>query len=74
MADHLFTPEALQQIIANLPAPDSAKPHTMIGSVDSNGAQVAVMMTFADKWTVEGIVKHDWSGDNSVGAKFIGKW
>lgn len=75
MSEHLFTPEALQQIIQKLPPePNDGKTHSLIGSVDSQGVQVAVVMKFADTWQVQGVVKHDWNGDNTVGAKLIGRW
>jgi hypothetical protein len=75
MSGHLFTPDALQQIIQKMPLTvDPAKPHAMIGSVDANGVQVAVMMKFADTWTVQGVLEHTWTGDTTVGAKFIGVW
>ena len=75
MSDHLFTPEALQAIIQKLP-PDAAdgKTHTLVGTVDSNGVQVALAMKFSDTWTVQGVFQHDWSGDNAAAAKIIGRW
>ena len=50
--------------------------NAVIGTVDQTGAQVIVVAKLgADKnWTVSAEGRHDWSGDNQVGANVIYSW
>ena len=71
---HLFTPDALAKALATVPEPTGEKKNAIVGTVDSTGAKVALVMSFSDTWTVEAAVQHDWQGDTSVGAKIIGRF
>lgn len=71
---HLFSPDALARALASVPEPTGGKKNALVGTVDSSGAKVALVMTFSDAWEVEAAVQHDWTGDTTVGAKVIGRW
>lgn len=71
---HLFTPDALARALASVPEPIGDKKNALVGTVDSSGAKVALVMSFSDAWTVEAAVQHEWTGDTTVGAKIIGRW
>lgn len=71
---HLFTPDALARALASVPEPTGDKKNALIGTVDSSGVKVALVMNFSDTWTIEAAVQHDWTGTNTAGAKIIGRW
>lgn len=71
---HLFTPDALARALASVPEPQSDKKNALVGTVDSSGAKVALVMRFSDAWEVDAAVQHEWTGDTTVGAKIIGRW
>ena len=76
---NIFSQSALHKIVtdtmAETPIPDG---HTnaVIGTVDESGAQVVVTVKLGknDLWQVTGAVRHEWSGDNSVGASVVASW
>ena len=72
---HIFSPDALARALAAVPqSSDPTHPNALVGTVDSTGAKVALVMKFSDSWEVQTAFEHDWTGDNSVGAKIIGRW
>lgn len=72
----IFSPEQLRQLVEqNLPPdPGDGKTHALIGTVDQNGAQVLAVMKFTNVWQLQAAARHDWNGDNEVGAKIIARW
>lgn len=49
--------------------------NAIVGTVDNTGAQVVVSMKLdADHWTAKGAIRHDWTGQNIVGASMIYSW
>lgn len=72
-APAIFTPEALQKVIASA-TPFVPQGHKMavVCTVDSDGAQAVVNLhSKGDVWTVGAAYKHDWNGDNAVGADVV---
>lgn len=76
MALDIFSPAALDKIVADtLPTLPEGHTRAIVGGVDQSGAQVVAKFAFRDnKWQVEAAAKHDWSGDNEVGARVILSW
>jgi hypothetical protein len=71
----IFSQTQLQQAVAAIP-PDLPEGHSsaIVGTVDQTGAQVIVGFkkdALGGTWQAQGAFRHDWSGDNSVGARFI---
>ena len=67
------------QLAAAVKQADAAVPpgHTnaLVGTVDSTGAQVLLTMKMGTGgWTASGIARHDWSGDNQIGASVVYSW
>ena len=63
-----------QTIPAQLP---NGHRNALVGSVDSSGAQVVIAMqkdVGTGTWQFQAAVKHEWSGNNEVGAKVIMSW
>ncbi len=50
--------------------------NAIVGTVDQSGAQVVVIAKLgpSNNWDVTGAARHDWSGDNEVGASVIYSW
>lgn len=72
-------PELARQIaaaLADTPMPaghDSA----IIGGVDTNGAQIVLVAKISVKTgtlKISGLARHEWTGDNSVGAAVLYSW
>jgi hypothetical protein len=70
----IFSQEQLARIVKDtLPSTlPIDKKGVLVGTVDVTGAQVVVGYNFKNNWQVSGAFKHDWSGNNEVGAKIIG--
>lgn len=72
----LFSPEQLAvaaKTVNNL-VPDG---HTnaVVGTVDSSGAQVLLTMKRREsRWVATAIARHDWTGDNALGASVVYSW
>lgn len=70
---HLFSPEALQQAIAQTETLSAGKKGALIGSVDTQGAHVALVVRLSDHIEFQTAVQ--WSGGAvSGGAKVIASW
>ncbi len=72
---------ALQRLVAEaLPTDAATGERVVVGTVDSNGAQVVASFTFkagwwkAGRWEVQAAAQHRWSGDDSVGTKILLRW
>lgn len=71
----IFSQEALSKIVAESLPPDPEKNHAIVGTVDQHGAQVVAGFKFKDgKWELQGAARHEWTGEDSVGAKVLLKW
>ncbi len=75
-----FSPEQLTAIV-NKVLPQDATPgqKVVVGTVDMTGAQV--IAGFKRKasddgfvWEFQAAARHNWGGDNTVGAKVLLKW
>lgn len=74
----IFSPQQLQQIVSQtIPQnlPDGHK-NAIVGTVDQDGAQVVAGFKLGqnDHWEVTGAFRHQWSGENEVGASIIASW
>lgn len=75
MTTSIFSPEALKKVIDNtLPADGKTGEKVVVGTVDQNGAQVVASFKFKEKWELQAAARHEWAGDNSVGAKVLLRW
>jgi hypothetical protein len=72
---HLFTPEALQAAIQQTSGLASDKKGALIGTVDSTGANVALVVKLSDHIEFQTALKWDiGTHDLSAGAKVIASW
>ena len=73
IGSHLFAPDQLARVLAEtVPAPKPGQRGQVVGTVDSSGAKVALVMTPGDgHWQIEAAFTHDWTGDNEVGGRVI---
>lgn len=71
----IFSPERLQQVIDET-IPADAKPgeHFVIGTLDQSGAQVVAVFQVNQAVRLEAAARHNWNGENQVGAKVIARW
>lgn len=74
----IFSPAQLSALAATIP-PDLPVGHrnALVGGVDSTGAQVVLVFSRplgVGTFQAQGAIRHDWSGDDSVGAKFMYSW
>lgn len=76
IGNHFFTPDALQKAVgAAVAAEANGHTNAIAGTVDSNGANVALVMTSKDgNWQVKTAFAHDWTGNNSFGATGSYSW
>ncbi len=75
----MFSQDALAKIVADTLPPSTDQTHTnaVIGIIDQRGVQVVASFSRpkgSAVWTLQAAAKHDWTGDNEVGAKVILKW
>jgi len=71
----IFSPEHLDKLVADT-LPKDAAPGTkvVVGTIDKDGAQVVASFKLQDKWTLQAAGRHEWNGDNTVGAKVLLQW
>lgn len=71
-----FSQDQLKKSVEKiLPADPGVGEKVIVGTVDSTGVQVVAAFKFKDgKWELQGAARHDWSGDNTLGAKVILRW
>ena len=73
---HFFDADALKAIVqkATTDLPNGHK-NVVAGTVDSTGANVALVMSSADgAWKVQTAFAHDWQGNNTFGASGSYSW
>jgi hypothetical protein len=76
----IFAPDQLKKIVEQtIPASNPQDHHdfVLVGGVDQTGAQVVARFEKKkDKWTLDAdaVWRHNWSGDNQVGAEVLLKW
>jgi hypothetical protein len=74
----IFSPDQLQQIVnetipTELPA---GHRNAIVAGVDQTGASVVAGFTLGagDVWAFQGAFRHEWTGENEVGARLIASW
>lgn len=71
----IFSDEQLQRVIAEaLPADAKPGEKVVIGTVDQHGAQVVASFKMKDGWEMQAAARHEWGGENVVGAKVLLRW
>lgn len=77
----IFGPEQLKEIVTKtIPAQDPDDQHNfvVVGGVDQSGSQVVARFERNKKgrWTLDAdaVWRHEWSGENKVGAEVLLKW
>lgn len=72
---NMFSQEALSKIVAET-MPTDAKPgeKVVIGTVNQDGVQVVASFKLKEKWELQAVAQHKWSGENNVGAKVLLRW
>lgn len=73
LGGHLFTPDQLQKVINETSIPEG-KTGALVGTVDSSGAKVAIVMNLKHDWHIETAVTHEWTGDTKAGVKVLHTW
>ena len=76
MSPSIFSPEALQKIVLDtLPTDGQPNEKVVVGTIDQHGAQVVASFKFReDRWELQAAARHDWTGEDSVGAKVLLRW
>jgi hypothetical protein len=71
----IFSQEQLAKIVAES-LPSDARPgeKVVIGTVDQHGAQVVASFKLKDHWELQAAARHEWSGENEVGARVLLRW
>lgn len=77
----IFSSEQLDKIVADT-MPADAKPgeKVVIGTLDQHGAQVMASFKLqknefgGPSWELQAAARHEWTGENSVGAKVLLRW
>jgi hypothetical protein len=69
----IFSQEQLTKLVADtLPPPSAGHTIAVVGTVDQHGAQVVAGFTSDNqRWRFNGAFRHDWNGDNTVGAQVM---
>ena len=73
----LFSQDQLATAVAAaLPLVPDGHTNAVIGIVDAKGVQVIVTMKLGDhdRWQATGYGRHEWTGDNQVGASLVYSW
>lgn len=72
----IFSPTQLNAIVAKaLPEVPDGHTNAIVGTVDNTGAQVLVSFKSQDsRWKATGVARHDWTGENEVGASLVYSW
>ena len=68
----IFSQQALSKLVADT-VPET-RGNAIVGTVDKDGVSVVVVMSKDVHWTIEGVIRRDWGGDISTGAKVIYSW
>lgn len=69
----IFSQEQLRKLVADtLPPATDGHSVAVVGTVDQHGAQVVAGFTSKNQqWRFNGAFRHDWNGDNTVGAQVM---
>ena len=71
----VFSPEQLAKAISDtMPLVPSGHTNAIIGTVDATGAQFVITAKLSEGWTISGLARHDWAGENQVGASVVYSW
>lgn len=73
----IFSPTQLAQAVATAaPLVPTGHTNAIIGTVDSTGAQVVLVLKLGDndRWRATAVGRHDWTGDDSVGGSVVYSW
>lgn len=76
----IFNTRQLERIVADVLRDNpaiGAHDNAIVGAVDSTGVQVVIAFSkdvARGRWTATAAGRHDWSGENSVGATVIYSW
>jgi phosphorylcholine metabolism protein LicD len=70
-----FSENQLDRLVADI-LPIDAKPNEkiVVGLITDEGAQIIASFKFKNNWEIQAAAKHDWTGNNSVGAKILLRW
>ncbi len=77
MSTTVFSPAQLQAIVdAGLVRVPDGHTNALVGTVDATGAQVIATFKLgpSNNWDVTAAGRHEWTGDNEVGASVIYSW
>lgn len=81
MSTSIFSPDALKKIVTEtIPQDDPNDQHNfaLVGGIDQGGTQVVARFSRnrKDKWQLDAdaVWRHEWDGDNKVGAQVLLKW
>lgn len=74
----LGSAELRRLIDETLPADAAPGEKIVVGMVNQQGAQIVASFkktgSHQESWEVQAAARHDWNGDNSVGAKVLLRW
>lgn len=80
MTPNIFDQGPLERIIdqtlRDTPVP-AGHGNAIIGTVDAKGTQFLVSLQREERgatWQVQGLIRHDWAGDTSIGGRVIVSW
>lgn len=74
-----FSPEQLAQLVKET-IPDAVpgdRSNAVVATVDLKGARIVASFTrpwYSATWQLQAVAEHDWTGDNTVGAKVLLSW
>jgi hypothetical protein len=69
----IFSKEQLDKLVSEtLPPASAGHKVAVVGTVDQHGAQIVAGFTSDNnRWRFNGAFRHDWTGDNTVGAQVM---
>ena len=76
MTPTYFDSAAIKKSVESL-LPADVKPgeKVIVGSVDTQGAQIVAAMKFhGDRWEVQAVARHNWTGENAAEGRVILRW
>ena len=78
MSTSIFSPEQLDKLVnETLSETGVTSTNAVVGTVDKDGMQLTAAFSWEQSratWKLEGVVRHNWTGDNEVGAKLLLEW
>lgn len=73
----VFSPAQLKAIVdQTMPTVPDGHTNALVGTVDQSGAQflASFKLGAGNKWTATGVARHQWTGENQVGASVVYSW